>query len=57
MTTYIINLYTTKRDYSCSQLPAAMGVFRRFLTQFLNNLNEILQALFATIPTLTLKIA
>ena len=29
--------------------PPAVGVFRRFLTQFLINLHEILQALFATI--------
>ena len=36
--------------YSCSQLPPALGVFRLFLNQFLINLHEILQALFATIP-------
>ena len=42
---------------SCSQLPPALGVFRRFLTQFLINLHEILQALFATIPAPTQPIS
>ena len=36
--------------YSCSQLPPALGVFRRFLTHFLINFHEILQELFSTIP-------
>ena len=41
--------------YSSSQLPPALGVFSRFLTQFLINLHEVLQALFATIPAPTQK--
>ena len=44
-------------DYSCSQLPPALGVFRRFLIQFLIFLLEILQALFTTILALTQKIS
>ena len=34
----------------------ALGVFRRFLTQFSISLHEILQALFATIPAPSQKI-
>ena len=40
---------------SWNQLPPALVVFRRFLTQFVINLHEILQALFATIPAPTQK--
>ena len=43
-------------NVSCSQLLPALGVFRRFLTQFLINLHEIVQALFATIAAPTKKI-
>ena len=42
--------------YSSSQLPPALGVFRGFLTQFLINLHEVLQALFPTIGAHTQKI-
>ena len=42
---------------TCSQLPPVVEVFRRFLTQFLISLHEILQALFPTIPSLTQKIS
>ena len=42
--------------YSSSQLPPALGVFRRLLTQFLINLHEILQVVFPTIPAPTQKI-
>ena len=42
---------------SCSQLPPALGVFRRFLRQFWINFHEILQALFSIIPAPTLKIS
>ena len=44
-----------RRVYSSSQLPPALGVFRRFLTQFVINLHEVLQALFPTIPAPTQK--
>ena len=42
--------------YSSSQLPPALGVFRRFLTQFLINLHKVLQALFPTITEPNQKI-
>ena len=42
--------------YSSSQLPPALGVFRRSLTQFLTKLHVVLQALFPTIPAPSQKI-
>ena len=44
-------------NYSCSQLPPALGVFRWFLSQFLINFYEILQALFSSIPVPTREIS
>ena len=44
-------------NYSCSQLPQALGIFRWFLSQFLINFHEILQAPFSSIPKPTREIS